>query len=480
MAAQRTVVQSLSIALIIFVMLTFILGVTTYLGFKGKADAEAQTTAANEKATKAAEDLAAQKANNDLLINAIGIAMTDPDDPSQINPKKAIDNWFTQRFGDFKEDPRSYEQLALWLKESIREKDSQLQERLIEKERAVAAATKERDAADTRADGFSQQVKKVEQEAAERRQEYEASVKKHQEDMDKLSQDYKKALDDANQLQEIEQAVARAEDVVSARSLDSFKSKSTVDRVDIILTELRERERAINRYNALLAKLRVADPELQRTVADSTPLDDRIDGFDGRVISVNQSDRTALVLCDSTRGMRPGLVLYVYGPDDPQPLLAARKATVEVMSLESPTLVRVRIRSDSIGDPIVSGDGVATSLWEAGAQFTAVMVGHVQIDQDPESDAERLQELIEGVGGKVETSVTPLTTMLIDAGEPQTFGLQKPKDWRERDEKRRERELREARRLGVQVIGIGEFMQMLGLRRDSLDANRVPEATSAR
>jgi hypothetical protein len=480
MATPRTVVQSLSITLIIFVMLTFILAVTTYLGFKGKLEAEEQTKAATQKADEATKTIETQRKNNDLLVNAIGIAMTDPADPSQLNPEKAIDNWFSQRFGDFEEDPRSYEKLALWLQGSIREKDSQLQERLIEKDRAVAEAAKQRDDATTRADSFSKQVTKVEREADDRKQEYDASVKKHQEDMDSLSKDYKKALDEANQLQEIEQAVARAEDVVSARSLDAFKSKSTVDRVDIILTELRERERAINRFNAMLAKLRVADPDLQRSVADSIPLDDRIDGFDGRVIAINQADRTALVLCDSTRGMRPGLMLYVYGPDDPKPLVAARKATVEVMNLESPTLVRVRIRSDSIGDPIVGGDGVATSLWEAGAQFTAVMVGHVQIDQDREADAERLQELIEGIGGKVDTSVTPLTTMLIDAGEPQAFGLEKPKDWRERDEKRRERELREARRLGVQVIGIGEFMQMLGLRRDSLDANRVPEAASAR
>lgn len=479
MAAQRTVVQSLSIALIIFVMLTFILAVTTYFGFKGKLEAEAQVAAASENAKKAADDLAAQRQNNDLLVNAIGIAMTDPADPSQINPEKAIENWFAQRFGDFKEDPRSYEKLALWLQESVRVKDSQLQERLIEKERAVAEANKDRDDATKRAESFSEQVKKVEQEAETRKQEYDASVKKHQADMDQLSQDYKKALDEANQLQEIEQAVARAEDVVSARSIDAFKSKSTVDRVDIILTELRERERAINRFNAILAKLRIADPALQRTVADSAPLDDRIDGFDGRVIAVNQADRTALVLCDSTRGIRPGLVLYVYGPDDPKPLVASRKGTVEVMDVESPTLARMRIRNDSIGDPIVSGDGVATSLWEAGAQFTAVMVGFVQIDQDPTADDARLQELIEGVGGRVETSVTPLTTMLIDAGEPQVFGLEKPKDWRERDEKRRERELREARRLGVPVVGIGEFMHMLGLQRDSLDANRVPE-TAAR
>lgn len=480
MAAQRTVVQSLSIALIVFVMLTFILAVTTYLGFKGKFDADAQAKSANDKATKAAEDLATQRANNDLLVNAIGIAMTDPGDPSKIDPGKAIEAWFSQRFGDFQEDPKSYEKLALWLQDATRKKDEQLQERLIEKEQAVAQAEKDRDDANKRAESFGEQVKKVEQEAEARKQEYDASVKKHQTDMDQLSQDYKKALDQANQLEEIEQAVARAEDVVSARSLDAFKSQTTVARVDTILTELRERERAINKFNALLTKLRVADPALQRTVADSIPLDDRIDGFDGRIIAVNQSDRTALILCDSTRGMRPGLVLYVYGPEDPKPLIAARKGTIEIMDLESPTLARVRIREDSVGDPIVSGDGVATSLWEAGSQFTAVMVGFVQIDQDAAADDTRLQELIEGIGGQVETSVTPLTTMLIDAGPPQTFGLDKPKDWRERDEKRRERELREARRLGVQVLGIGEFMQMLGLRRDSLDANRLPDAAATR
>lgn len=476
MAAPRTVVQSLSIALIIFVMLTFILAVTTYFGFKGKLDAEAQQKAAEEQATKAQADLATQRTNNDLLINSIGIAMTDPADPSQINPEKAIDNWFSQRFGDFQEDPRSYEKLALWLQSSIREKDGQLQGRLAEKERDVAEANKARDDAIKRADGFGEQVKKVEQEADARKQEYDDSVKKHQEDMDKLSQDYKTALDKATQLEQIEQAVARAEDVVSARSLESFKSQSAVERVDTILTELRERERAINRFNALLAKLRVADPGVQRSVADSIPLDDEIDGFDGRVISVNQADRTALILCESTRGMRPGLVLYVYGPDDPTPPVAARKGTVEVMDLESPTLARVRIRSDSIGDPIVSGDGVATSLWEAGTQFTAVVVGFVQINQDPAADDKRLQDLIEGVGGRVETSVNPLTTMLVDAGEPQSFGLQKPRDWKDRDKSRRDRELREARRLGIQVLGIGEFMQMFGLKRDSLDDNSVPNA----
>jgi len=476
MATQRTVVQSLSIALIVFVTFTFILAVTTYLGFKGKFDAEEQTKAANESAASANAELGTQKQNNQILVDAIGIAMTDPDNPGSDAPEAAIDNWFTQRFGDFSEDPRSYEKLALWLQESIREKDTQLQERLIEKERLVSDAQKVAADEKKRADSANKRVTAVEDERKQAQAQFDQSVAEQQKQMQDLTQKLKNAQDESTQLEEIKQAVGRAEDVVSARSLDNFKTASTVDRVNTILTELRERERAINRFNALLAKLRIANPETQQLLGDSIPLDDRIDGFDGRIISVNHADRTALVLSDSTRGMRPGLVFYVYNPDDPKPLVLSRKGSVEVMNLESDTLVRMRIRSDSLGDPIVSGDGIATSLWEAGTQFTSVIVGFVQIDQDATPDQDRLEDLIKGVGGSVETSVTPLTTMVIDAGPPQNFGLEKPEEWRERDVKRRERELREANRLGIQVVGISEFMQMLGLRRDSLDANRLPDA----
>ena len=61
MAASRaTVVQSLSIALIVFVMLTFVLAVTTYLFFRQKFDAEAVAQAAGVETTKAKKELAAE------------------------------------------------------------------------------------------------------------------------------------------------------------------------------------------------------------------------------------------------------------------------------------------------------------------------------------------------------------------------------------------------------------------------------------
>jgi hypothetical protein len=478
MAAPRTVVQSLTIALIVFVTLTFILAVTTYLGFTGKFDSEKQMKAEQDKAAEVSGKLAEQEKNNQVLMDAIGIAMTDPADPSKLNPSEAIQTWFTQRFGDFKEDPQSYEKLAEWLQQAVREKDSQYEKLLVEKTNEINSLKNDIQKGEARNQEFEKSLQAANQKATDAEKSYGEFRSTNEKEKEQLNGKYQAELKKTEQLNLIEQEVARAEDLVSARRVDDFKATSTKERVDIILMELRERERAINRSNELLAKLRVADPAIQQTIADAVPQDDRVDHFDGRVVSVNSSDRTALILCDSTRGLRPGLVLFVYDPDDPRPQVTERKGTVEVMAVESPTLVRARIRRDSVGDPILPGDGVATSLWEGGTQFTAVIVGFVQIDRDAGEDAARLKELIEGVGGRVETSVTPLTTMLIDAGGPRSISDDKAHGWQDRDKVRRDRELREARRLGVRVMGINQFMPMLGLGQDSLDANHLPDAAA--
>lgn len=479
-AASSSTNTGLKIALIVFVTLTFILATTTYFGFKGKFDAETQARTQKATADKTAEDLRAAQANEQLLRDKIGIAMVDPDDPTKVDPGKAIDAWFAERFGDFAEDPRSYEKLAEWLQKAVREKDGQLKTLLIEKDNRIAALERDIKQRDERVEAFRKESEDAKADAAKQRQDFAAFRKTNEQEKEDINEKYKQALEKATQLESIEEAVARAQDMVSARRLDRFKSQSAEERVGTMLDELRERERAINDSNELLAKLRVADPALQKTVTDSIPLDDRIDGFDGRIVSIDQADRTVLILAESTRGMRTGLMLLVFGPDDPTPQIVRKKAVVEVMAIESPTLVRARIREDSLGDPILPGDGVATSLWEAGTQFTSVIVGFVQIERDAAPDTDRLTELIERVGGRVEDAVNPLTTMVIDAGAPQAAGDDKARGWKEKDQIRRRRQLDEAKRLGVRVIGIDQFMQMLGLRRDSLDANRLPDAAATR
>ena len=101
--------------------------------------------------------------------------------------------------------------------------------------------------------------------------------------------------------------------------------------------------------------------------------------------------------------------------------------------------------------------------------FEVVVVGYVKIDGG-KSDPQRLEAFATRVGAVVEQSVSPSTTMLVDAGIPKKTGVtgEQTAGWKPVDETRRNNQLKEARRLGVQVIGIEAFLEMLGLERNSL------------
>jgi hypothetical protein len=174
--------------------------------------------------------------------------------------------------------------------------------------------------------------------------------------------------------------------------------------------------------------------------------------------------------------MRPGLLLAVYDPADPRPQVGNRKGLLEVIAVESPTVARARIRRDSLRNPILGGDGVATSLWAPGESPEVVIVGFVQLDGDPTPDADTLQAAIERTGGRVVEAVTPTTTMVVDGGLPKAVaGEGKIPGWRTNvDDKRREREIRSARQLGVRIVGLDQTLDLLGLQRADLETGRLP------
>jgi hypothetical protein len=147
---------------------------------------------------------------------------------------------------------------------------------------------------------------------------------------------------------------------------------------------------------------------------------------------------------------------------------------VEVIAVESPTLARARIRTELPQNPLLGGDAVATTLWTPGETFELTLLGFVQIDNDARPDADRLEELVKAVGGTVAPSVSSQTTLVVDAGTPKLVGSERPPGWRPADEQRRERQLTEARRLGLKIISLDRLLKLLGIERDSLDGSRLP------
>ncbi|MEI7862494.1 MAG: hypothetical protein WCJ21_07680, partial [Planctomycetota bacterium] len=120
MAANRTnVAQSLTIALITFVMLTFMLAITTYLFYKKGADEYAAAQAASADATKSKGDLQKMQADRDKLLQILGFSP----DKSVVDIETETNETFQKKFGDFKKDPKAYVGLSEWLLDATKTKD---------------------------------------------------------------------------------------------------------------------------------------------------------------------------------------------------------------------------------------------------------------------------------------------------------------------------------------------------------------------
>jgi hypothetical protein len=363
-----------------------------------------------------------------------------------------------------------------WLRGQFRDKDKAVQSAKTdqentkkETEQQVAAAQKsQKDAEQGKTDT---EAKRQKQE-----QDFQARWTEHESKQTELLKAKKDAEDKANRLESLIGKIAGGGQLLSANRLKDFTAKEAAeDRLDLVYAELRDRAKVIDEQNRILSSLRVADRDLQETVLAATPKDDRIDGFDGRVISVDERERSVLVSASSTRGIRPGMILHVFSPDDERPQAGDRKGVVEVTSIEGPSLLRATIRRDSNRSPILAGDGVATSLWTAGTAPEVVIVGWVNLDEAGDNDRERLVDLVKRAGGRVVDSVTPMTAMVVDGGKPPA---ERGEEGFAEEARRQSRNLKTAEQFGVRVVGVDALLDMLGLSRSALTSNGLPRAAT--
>jgi len=482
MAADRAK-TSLMIALIIFVMIAFVLAVTTYLGFQQKGVEQLASGKAAADLAAARDELATTQRGFEAVREVLG---TDKDTADDIVAER--NELFDAKFAAFDKEPKSLLRLVEWLADSVRTKEDDIKR--LEAEKAQIRA--EQEAAVAQALSQQQAAEKARDEAlkqqADQKADFDQRWQQHVQAQGDLKTKQEAALAEAERLRSITEELAKLAPLLSSEARRKFTAvppegqpEPWPERVGFVRRELEDDKKMIRNLNATLAQLRVADPKLQKLVRDSTPDDDRIDGFDGRISSVNAADRTVLILCDSTAGMRPGLTLSVYEPDDPRPRSGERKGLVEVIDVEGPTLARARIRSEAPTVPILAGDGVGTSLWSAGTPREVVIVGFVRFGAGRRQDADALKAVVIRNGGRVVDSVSPTTSLVVDGGTPESADGQvgAAADWKPADDAIRRKALTAARESGIRIVSLDALLDMLGVDVESLDGRRLPNAVGA-
>jgi flagellar motor protein MotB len=491
MAKSANDKQFYIIGLIIFVLLTFVLAVTNYFAYKWGFDNKTVMEEAQKKESEANSKMrTAILSRKTVVQDVLGMDLDniDTDNVEEIlkqneeilsRKKKQVDEVFSANV-----DPPTYVKTLEWLASSIKTHNGQMKasedaKEAFEAEKKKLVAEKDKELQDKDA-----KLKELQSALDEKQQE----LTKYQEDstkqQDELVAEKKKAEDKLALLKAVGEEVARCKDHLSAERQKQWPGdaaadgSSDIERLKLLFVEMRDKDRIIAALNQVVAQLRVADPALQKIVRDAIPKDDRIDGFDGRILSVNEMDRTVLIALGATEGIRPGLVFYVYDPADPQPQIGARKGVVEVVGVEGGSLVRARVRQDATRKPILPGDAVATNLWAPGASLEVVLVGVPQFGGKAEDDATRFKRIVERIGGTVETEVSPSTTIVVDGGIPKLKGnddLQAARQtMSDKDKRLREKQLKEAARLGIKVVAMEPFLGMMGMQLDAVGANRLP------
>jgi len=471
MASSRTTQAALTIALSLFVMLTFALAVTTYLFFSKRQEADQAQQAAT---ASAAESQAAMQATKDEMATLRGIIGVAADMPVA-DVETGLAKLFEGDFQGFAGDEKSYLKLIEWLRAEFRSNAE-----AVKKAEETQKATETKAAADRKiADEAVAAAKAAE---AKAKADLDAATKQfaadrgqHETQQSKLLDGKRAEEEKARDLENLKLQIVGVGEYLPPSRRSGLEGKKPEDQLEVIRNELRNQLKEIARLNELLSTARIADPAIQEAIADLQPAADRIDGVDGRVIDVDPRGGTVLVSCRSTGGIRPGLVLHVFAPGSQRPQVGDRKAVVEVTEIEGPNLMRAVIRDEDSRNPILAGDGVASSLWAAGVSPAIVIVGFADVDSDGRSDTEELTALVTKAGGRVVEAVATDTALVVDLGQPPA--AEEVEGWAA-EAKRRDKALKTAKLYGTRVGSLESLLDMLGLDADSFAEARLPRSRS--
>ena len=476
---KASAVQALTIALIIFVMCTFVLAVTTYVFYAQNEDAKVAKEAAEDAATEARQSLTtAEQAQKDLLEARIGV---NPGDSIEAVDKELAGlQEKAKKYGGEENATPTYRELIKTFDNALKSangdnasltaENRDLQDKLKSSQKNL------KDIQVSHSETMDEKQKEIDAIGKAR----EETAAKFTAESQKLTEDLNAANEKASRLADLEKQIHdEVGPYISPSRRDSFSAaNNAADQVAIVLEELTIRDKLINQQNQVLGAMRVADPTLQRYILAATPADDRIDGFDGRVVVVNELERSVLVRFPRTIGIRPGMLFFAYEPLEQMPLISSKKGILEIVSVESGTVARGRILNTSNYNPIVEGDAVATSLWSPLMPLEVVFVGHIQIDRDSETDDQELEDLIQKVGGDVAQTVSHTTSLLVDGGVPNQSGvLGENPGWDEAAKRRRILNLQQANKLGIKVVRIDGFLELFGLEENYFDADHLVTPT---
>lgn len=421
--------QGLQIALIIFVMLTILLSVTTFMFFREYEDASLKATAATTKAQDSDKAQRSAEAEVGELKKLVGV-----------NTSMSLSDVRTQFEKDMKdfagtvpEESRFYRPALEFLSGTNKKHEEDLVDARaqIQQEKDLRAQVEA--AKDTQVKAAEQKVEEAEKALTDAKQAFDTERKQMLAD----NEDLKSQLAKKNQ------------------DMADFEEKSKQQ------LELANKENVkLNQSNNIL---RARTEELDPTIGTEVP--------DGQIVWVDQKLRRAYINVGSADGLRPQILFSVVSADEDVGATQRTKGRLEVTKILGPHSAEGRITADQMTDPMVEGDKIYTPLWHAGRSEGFAIVGTIDIDGDRLDDRPLVKDLIRHAGGRVDAEDDPTFKTGKQTGEltlnTRYLIMGEPSDEREVVEGAYTKLQNDARRLGVRIMPVSDFLDEVGWKNSN-------------
>lgn len=422
--------QGLQIALIIFVMITVILAVTTYMYWKKSDELDKTVKQKEADATQAVAEKTSKQGELDTIKSFLGYGP----EVAVADIQKSFDSDMTVLYGpEF--DPKSgskkrnYREVAPFLLDEVAKRSTQLKETIDKLAKATADidAARAAEAARTAVAVTEANTNKTELQAETGR--YKAAetkiVEENADTRGKLAEAEKKRAEEAE----------KAAKAIAAQQAEITRANTTID--------------------------------IQRTQLEGTRTKDSFESADGKITWVGQGSRLVWINLGSADGVRRQISFSVVDRAASDVSKAKKKGGVEVTKILAEHLSEARIVDDDLSDPILVDDQIFTPVWQPGQKLRFALCGLMDLDGDGVSDRARVRSIILLNGGEIVAEVMDdgKRTGRMDINTRYIVVGVAP------DEKSGDQALnqysailKQAKEMGVEQLPLDRFLSMMGYR----------------
>ncbi|MEX2186492.1 MAG: hypothetical protein WD875_06850 [Pirellulales bacterium] len=377
--------QGYQIALVIFVMLTVLLSITTFMFFKKFREEQQKNTEVTQKYNTATSDFNASDSKLASVMQLIGYDKSEPIDTINRDVEQDRKNYspFLSNLAapaaaaaeDSGEDapqateisnPLNYREVAKMFKVELEKRSADFVKLTADKQALEATVAANRTEDKNKNDALLAGQTKAQEDAAKELAAFNKSRGDHKSQLDLLKAALTKKDEDSQRL-----------------------NTELSNKIAELNNRDRDRNRAYNEMRDSLAKTR----------------DRHFETTDGRITAVLARERMVYINLGSADGLRAQVTFSVYGQDSAKLVESESKADIEVTQISGPHSAIARVLSDSRSDPILPGDAIFSPAFHPGTRIHFAIVGETDIDGDGDSDRQRVRDLIATNNGIIDIEI---------------------------------------------------------------------------